>query len=94
MDNKEFAKKLEFRTRQFGISIIKLSSSLPNSIEAKVIKNQLLISLLYYKVLNVDLVFTTVVLIIFVVNCKSSVAGVCNRLISNCAALAPIFLAC
>ncbi|GAA4230956.1 hypothetical protein GCM10022291_02290 [Postechiella marina] len=35
MDNKEFAKKLEFRTRQFGISIIKLSSSLPNSIEAK-----------------------------------------------------------
>lgn len=41
MDNKEFAKKLEFRTRQFGISIIKLSSSIPNSIEAKVIKNQI-----------------------------------------------------
>ncbi len=41
MDNKEFAKKLESRTRQFGINIIKLSSSLPNTIEAKVIKNQI-----------------------------------------------------
>ena len=36
MDNKEFAKKLEYRTRQFGISVIKLSIALPNSIEAKV----------------------------------------------------------
>ncbi|MFS4482950.1 four helix bundle protein [Hyunsoonleella sp. 2307UL5-6] len=41
MNNKEFAKKLEYRTRQFGISVIKLSSALPNSIEAKVIKNQI-----------------------------------------------------
>lgn len=41
MDNKEFAKKLESRTRQFGISIIKLSSSLPNSFEGKVIRNQI-----------------------------------------------------
>jgi len=41
MDNKEFAKKLEFRTRRFGILIIKLSSSLPNSIEGRVIKNQI-----------------------------------------------------
>ncbi|RED44906.1 four helix bundle protein [Seonamhaeicola aphaedonensis] len=41
MDNKEFAKKLEYRTRQFGITIIKLSSSLPNSIEGKVIRNQI-----------------------------------------------------
>lgn len=41
MDNKEFAKKLEYRTRQFGISIIKLSSSLPNSIEGRVIRNQI-----------------------------------------------------
>lgn len=41
MDNKEFAKKLEYRTRQFGISIIKLSSTLPNSIEARVIRNQI-----------------------------------------------------
>ena len=41
MDNKEFAKKLEYRTRQFGISIIKLSASIPNTIEGKVIKNQI-----------------------------------------------------
>ncbi|AUS04049.1 four helix bundle protein [Pseudotamlana carrageenivorans] len=41
MDNKEFAKKLEFRTRQFGISIIKTSSLLPQTLEAKVIKNQI-----------------------------------------------------
>jgi len=41
MNNKEFAKKLELRTRQFGIAIIKLSTSLPNTIEAKVIKNQI-----------------------------------------------------
>jgi four helix bundle protein len=41
MDNKEFAKKLEHRTRQFGISIIKLSCLLPNSIESNVIKNQI-----------------------------------------------------
>ncbi|WP_372937287.1 four helix bundle protein [Seonamhaeicola sp.] len=41
MNNKEFAKKLELRTRQFGISILKLSSSLPNSTEGKVIRNQI-----------------------------------------------------
>jgi len=41
MNNKEFAQKLEYRTRQFGISIIKLSSTLPNTIESKVIKNQI-----------------------------------------------------
>ena len=41
MDNKEFARKLEYRTRLFGISIIKLSAVLPNSIEGKVIKNQI-----------------------------------------------------
>ena len=41
MNNKEFAKKLEFRTRQFAISVIKLSVSLPNTIEARVIKNQI-----------------------------------------------------
>lgn len=34
-------KKLELRTRQFGISILKLSSSLPNTIEGKVIRNQI-----------------------------------------------------
>lgn len=41
MENKEFAKKLEYRTLQFGISIIKLSTILPNTIEGKVIKNQI-----------------------------------------------------
>jgi len=41
MENKEFAKTLEFRTRQFAISVINLSSNLPNTIEAKVIKNQI-----------------------------------------------------
>ncbi|WP_142785755.1 four helix bundle protein [Changchengzhania lutea] len=41
MENKDFAKKLEYRTRQFGISIIKLSTSLPNTIEGNVIRNQI-----------------------------------------------------
>ena len=41
MDNKEFGKKLELRTRQFTLAIIQLSSQLPNSIEAKVIRNQI-----------------------------------------------------
>jgi len=41
MDNKEFAKKSEKRTRKFAIRIIKLSTKLPNSPEARVIKNQI-----------------------------------------------------
>ncbi len=41
MKNKEFAEKLEIRTRKFGVSIIKLSVKMPNSSEGKVIKNQL-----------------------------------------------------
>ena len=41
MENKEFAKKLELRTLQFAISIIKASSSLPKSAEAFVIRNQI-----------------------------------------------------
>ena len=40
MENKEFAKKLERRTKIFAITIIKLSSSLPNSPEGRVIRNQ------------------------------------------------------
>ena len=40
MDNKEFSKQLESRTKKFAISIIKLSSSLPNTPESKVIKYQ------------------------------------------------------
>lgn len=41
MENKEFAKQLEFRTKKFAIEIIKLSTSLANTSECKVIKNQL-----------------------------------------------------
>ena len=41
MDNKEFGKQLEKRTKKFAIAIIKLSSSLPNSPEGKVIRNQI-----------------------------------------------------
>lgn len=41
MDNKEFGKQLEIRTKDFAISIINLSVSLPKSSEARVIKNQL-----------------------------------------------------
>ncbi len=41
MDNKEFSKQLEIRTKKFAISIIKLSASLPNTPEGKVIKYQL-----------------------------------------------------
>ena len=40
MKNKEFAKQLEKRTKIFSISIIKLSCSLPNSPESRVIRNQ------------------------------------------------------
>lgn len=41
MTNREFGEKLEKRTKMFSISVIKLSSSLPNSQEAWVIRNQL-----------------------------------------------------
>ncbi len=41
MDNKEFGKQLESRTKKFAISIIKLSASLPYTSEYKVIKNQI-----------------------------------------------------
>jgi four helix bundle protein len=41
MDNKEFAKKLEERTRKFAVQIIRLSTKLPNTPEGKVIKNQI-----------------------------------------------------
>jgi four helix bundle protein len=40
MDNKEFSKKLEERTRRFAISVIKLSALLPGSPEGKVVRNQ------------------------------------------------------
>ena len=41
MENKEFSKKLEKRTRKFAVSIIRLSSSLPNIPESIVIRNQI-----------------------------------------------------
>jgi four helix bundle protein len=41
MDNKEFGKQLESRTKKFAISVFELSSNLPNTTENKVIKNQL-----------------------------------------------------
>jgi len=41
MDNKEFGKKLEERTKRFAICIIKLSGSLPVTVEGKIVRNQL-----------------------------------------------------
>lgn len=41
MENKEFGKQLEERTKRFAISIIKLSGSLPKTAEMNVIKNQI-----------------------------------------------------
>jgi four helix bundle protein len=41
MDNKEFSKLLEKRTIKFAIQIIRLSSSLPLTIESEVIKRQI-----------------------------------------------------
>ena len=40
MENKEFAKQLEKRTKKFAIDIIKLSASLPSTPEGRVIRNQ------------------------------------------------------
>lgn len=41
MDNKQFGKKLESRTRKYTLGIFKLSSQLPYSPEFKVLRNQL-----------------------------------------------------
>ena len=41
MDNKEFSKDLEKRTRQFAVRIIRLSTALPNTPEGRVIRNQI-----------------------------------------------------
>jgi len=41
MENKEFGKRLEERTKSFAIRIIKLSTDLPGSVEGKIIRNQL-----------------------------------------------------
>ena len=41
MDRKQFAKDLEKRTRIFAVDIIRLSVSLPDSTEGRVVRNQL-----------------------------------------------------
>jgi four helix bundle protein len=41
MDNKEFSKELEKRTLQFAVAVIKMSASLPETVEGKVIRNQI-----------------------------------------------------
>ena len=41
MNNKEFGKQIELRTKVFAISIIKLAIMLPSTSEGNVIKNQL-----------------------------------------------------
>ena len=41
MDNKEFSKKLEQRTRKFAVRIIRLSTTLPNTPEGIAIRNQI-----------------------------------------------------
>jgi four helix bundle protein len=41
MENKEFSKRLEARTRAFAMRIIKLSIHLPSAVEGKIIRNQL-----------------------------------------------------
>jgi len=40
MDNKQFAKQLEKRTREFAVRIIRLSTGLPATPEARTIRNQ------------------------------------------------------
>ena len=41
MENKDFSKELELRTKRFAIRIIKLSATLPSTIEGKVVRNQI-----------------------------------------------------
>ena len=41
LTNKEFSKNLDKRTLKFGIDIIRLSTSLPNTPGARVIRNQI-----------------------------------------------------
>jgi four helix bundle protein len=41
MDNKEFAKLLEKRTRDFSIRVIQLSTALPNTPEGREIRRQI-----------------------------------------------------
>ena len=41
MENRDFAVNLEKRTRDFAISIIRLSAKLPNTPEGRVVRNQI-----------------------------------------------------
>ena len=41
VERKQFAKDLEKRTRKFAVKIIRLSTTLPNTPEGKVIRNQI-----------------------------------------------------
>ena len=41
MDNKEFSKNLEKRTRKFAVAIIRFSTRLPSTPEGMVIRNQI-----------------------------------------------------
>lgn len=41
MENKEFSKQMEMRTKKFAIAIISLSVSLPRTEEGKVIRSQI-----------------------------------------------------
>ena len=41
MNRKKFAKELEERTRRFAVKIIRLSITLPNTPEGKIVRNQL-----------------------------------------------------
>jgi four helix bundle protein len=41
MDRKKFAKELEQRTKRFAVKIIRLSITLPNTPEGKIVRNQL-----------------------------------------------------
>ena len=40
MDNKEFSRELEKRTRKFAVEIIKLSAKLPNTPEGRIVRTQ------------------------------------------------------
>ena len=41
MENKRFGKELEERTKKFAVRIIRLSTSLPNTPEGRVVRNQM-----------------------------------------------------
>ena len=41
MKNREFSRLLEERTKNFALRILKLSSNLPNTCEARIIRNQI-----------------------------------------------------